>query len=179
MFVSRLESSLLDAVIRLARLLDNPQDIPVLAPLFAKEILYRVLRGQHGMALGQIALEGSRSYRIRDVIGHIMKNLDRSFQIEELAEKARMSIPSLHRHFKEVTAMSPIQFQKQLWLQGARRLLMSESTDAADAAFRVGYGSPSQFSREYSRMFGLPPIEDLKSLRSQYEQKTNAQPVAR
>ena len=174
MFVSHLESSLLDAVIRLARLLDNPEDIPVLAPLFTKEILYRVLQGRHGMALGQIAVEGSNTYRIRDVIGHIMNNFDRSFRIEDLAEIANMSVPSLHRHFKEVTAMSPIQFQKQLRLQEARRLLLAESTDAADVAFRIGYESPSQFSREYSRMFGLPPIEDIKHLRSQYEQIINA-----
>jgi len=168
MFVSRLESSLLDAVIRLVRLLDSPGDIPVLAPLFTKEILYRVLQGQHGVALGQIAVEGSNSYRIRDVIGHIMNHFDRSFRIEELAEIANMSVSSLHRHFKEVTAMSPIQYQKQLRMQEARRLLLAESTDAAEVAFRVGYESPSQFSREYSRAFGLPPIEDVKSLRSHY-----------
>jgi AraC-like DNA-binding protein len=174
MFVSHLESSLLDAVIRLARLLDNPEDIPVLAPLFSKEILYRVLQGQHGMTLGQIAIEGSHTNRIKDVIGHITNHYDRSFRIEELAEIANMSVASLYRHFKEVTAMSPIQFQKQLRLQEARRLLLAESTDATDVAFRVGYESPSQFSREYSRMFGLPPIEDTKRLRSQYAQIINA-----
>ncbi|AIF50303.1 AraC family transcriptional regulator [Pelosinus sp. UFO1] len=169
MFVSRMELSLLDAVIRLARLLDTPKDIPVLAPLFVKEILYRVLQGQHGVTLEQIAIEGSYTYLIRSVIKQIMNNYDRSFQIEELAETANMSVSSLHRHFKEVTAMSPIQFQKQLRLQKARRLLLSESTDAADVAFRVGYESPSQFSREYSRMFGFPPREDIKRLRAQYE----------
>lgn len=174
MFVSRMESSLLDAVIRLARLLDNPEDIPVLAPLFTKEIIYRVLQGQYGVALEQIAIEGSSSYRIKDVIGHILNNFDRSFRIEELAEIAKMSVASLHRHFKEVTAMSPIQFQKQMRLQEARRLLLSESTDAADVAFRVGYESPSQFSREYSRMFGLPPREDVRRLRAQYDHTTNA-----
>ncbi|WAH36379.1 AraC family transcriptional regulator [Alicyclobacillus dauci] len=174
MFVSHMESSLLDAVIRFARLLDNPEDIPVLAPLFTKEILYKVLQGQHGVALEQIAIEGSSTYRIRDVIEHIMNNFDRSFRLEELAEIARMSVSSLHRHFKEVTGMSPIQFQKQLRLQQARRLLLSESTDAADVAFRVGYESPSQFSREYSRMFGLPPIEDVRRLRAQNDQTINA-----
>lgn len=165
MFVSRMELSLLDAVIRLARLLDNPKDIPVLAPLITKEILYRVLQGQHGVTLKQIAIDGSSTKRIRDVIKHIMNNYDRSFRIEELAEIANMSVSSLHRHFKEVTAMSPIQFQKQLRLQEARRLLLSESTDAADVAFRVGYESPSQFSREYSRMFGFSPIQDIKRLK--------------
>lgn len=174
MFVSHMELSLLDAVIRLARLLDNPEDISVLAPLFTKEILYRVLQGQNGAAIEQIAIEGSSTYRIRDAIEHIMNNFERSFRIEELAEIANMGISSLHRHFKEVTTMSPIQFQKQLRLQEARRLLLSESSDAADIAFRVGYESPSQFSREYSRMFGLPPIEDMKRLRSQYDQIINA-----
>ncbi|NJJ39165.1 AraC family transcriptional regulator [Paenibacillus apii] len=166
MFVSRMELSLLDAVIRLARLLDNPKDIPVLAPLITKEILYRVLQEQHGATLEQIAIEGSSTKRIRDVIEHIMNNYDTSFRIEELSEIANMSVSSLHRHFKEVTAMSPIQFQKQLRLQEARRLLLSESTDAADVAFRVGYESLSQFSREYSRMFGFSPIQDIKRLRA-------------
>ncbi|GIP26537.1 transcriptional regulator [Paenibacillus sp. J23TS9] len=166
MYVSPTESTLLDAVLRLARLLDHPMDIPVLAPLVTKEILYRVLQGQHGDVLEQIALEGSSTYRIRDVIEQIMNNYDRSLRIEELAEIANMSAASLHRHFKEVTAMSPIQFQKHLRLQEARRLLLSESTDAADVAFQVGYESPSQFSREYSRMFGFPPREDIKRLRA-------------
>lgn len=165
MFVSRMELSLLDAVIRLVGLLENPKDIPVLAPLFTKEILYRVLQGQHGVTLEQIAIEGSSTHGIKDVIEHIINNINRSFRIEELAEIANMSVASLHRHFKEVTNMSPIQFQKQLRLQEARQLLLSESTDAADVAFRVGYESPSQFSREYSRMFGLPPKQDIKRLR--------------
>ncbi|WP_282937331.1 AraC family transcriptional regulator [Paenibacillus sp. RC67] len=170
MFVSPIELSMLDAVIRLARLLDNPKDIPVLAPLFTKEILYKVLQGQHGGTLEQIAIEGSSTNRIRNVIEQIKNNYDKSFRIEELAEIANMSAASLHRYFKEVTAMSPIQFQKQLRLQEARRLLLSESTDAADVAFHVGYESPSQFSREYSRMFGFPPREDIKRLRAKYDQ---------
>jgi len=174
MFVSQIEFSLLDAVLRLVRLLDTPKDIPVLAPLFIKEILYRVLQGQHGTTLEQIAIEGSSTYRIKDVIEQIMTNYSRSFRIEELAKIVNMSVPTLHRHFKEVTAMSPIQFQKQLRLQEARRLLLAESTDAADVAFRVGYESPSQFSREYSRLFGLPPIEDIKRMRTQYDQRINA-----
>lgn len=172
MFVSHMGPSLMDAVIRLARLLDNPEDIPTLAPLFTKEILYRVLQGQHAATLEQIAIEGSNTYRIKDAIDYIMKNFERSFRIEELAEIANLGVSSLHRHFQAVTAMSPIQFQKQLRLQEARRLLLSHSTDASDVAFRVGYQSPSQFSREYSRMFGLPPIEDVKRLRVQYGQTT-------
>ncbi|WP_409341937.1 AraC family transcriptional regulator N-terminal domain-containing protein [Paenibacillus sp. MBLB4367] len=166
MFVSRMEMPLLDAVIRLARLLDEPKDIPILAPLFTKEILYRIMHGQHGVTLEQIAIEGSSARQIKDVIDHITNNYARSFRIEELAEIANMSVSSFHRHFKEVTAMSPIQFQKQLRLQEARRLLLTESEDATDVAFRVGYESPSQFSREYSRMFGFPPRQDIKRLKA-------------
>ncbi|ASS92554.1 AraC family transcriptional regulator [Peribacillus simplex] len=174
MYVSKTEPSLLDAVTRLVRLLDTPKDIKVLAPLIVKEIIYRVLQGEHGNMLKQIAIEGSSTHQISDVIEHIMNNYEKSFKIEELAEIANMSVSSLHRHFKEITAMSPIQFQKQLRLQEARSLLLSESADAADVAFQVGYESPSQFSREYSRMFGLPPIEDIKHLKEQYEQRVKA-----
>ncbi|MEH7350437.1 AraC family transcriptional regulator [Gottfriedia acidiceleris] len=165
-FVNELEGSILDAVIRLARLLDSPEDIPILAPIFTKEILYRVLRGQNGSILQQIAIEGSTTNRIREVIEQIKANFYKSLRIEELAEIANMSVSSLHRHFKDVTAMSPLQFQKHLRLQEARLLLLSESSDAAEVAFRVGYESPSQFSREYSRLFGFPPKEDLKRMRA-------------
>lgn len=174
MFVSPIELPLLDAVIRLVRLLDTPKDIDVLAPIYTKEILYRVLQGPHGDVLKQIAIEGSSVYRIRDVIEYIKQNYNRPIRIEELADIAHMSVSSLHRHFKEVTAMSPIQFQKQLRLQEARCLLLTESTDAADVAFQVGYESPSQFSREYSRMFGLPPKEDVKRLRGDCTKRANA-----
>ncbi|MEH7403142.1 AraC family transcriptional regulator [Gottfriedia acidiceleris] len=165
-FVNELEGSILDAVIRLARLLDSAEDIPILAPIFTKEILYKVLRGQNGSILQQIAIEGSTTNRISEVIEQIKANFYKSLRIEELAEIANMSVSSLHRHFKDVTAMSPLQFQKHLRLQEARLLLLSESSDAADVAFRVGYESPSQFSREYSRLFGFPPKEDLKRMRS-------------
>ncbi|MBG9472193.1 AraC family transcriptional regulator [Priestia megaterium] len=171
MFVSQTESFMLEAVYRLVRLLDYPKDIPVLAPLFIKEILYRVLQGQHGISLEQTAIEGNSASRIRDVIEEITSNYDKSFRVEELAEIANMSVASLHRHFKEVTAMSPIQFQKQLRLQEARRMLLSESTDVTDTALRVGYESASQFSREYSRMFGFPPREDIRRLRGKYDQR--------
>lgn len=166
MFVSKVEPSLLDAVVRLACLLDNPKHIPVLAPLFTKEILYWILQGPNGEALEQIALEGSNAARIRNVIEHIMNHYYEPFKIEELADIANMSVASFHRHFKEVTTMSPVQFQKQLRLQEARRLLLAESTDIANIAFRVGYESQSQFSREYSRMFGFPPREEIKRLRA-------------
>jgi len=165
MFVSKVEPSLLDAVMRLARLLENPKHIAVLAPLFTKEILYWILQGPLGEALEQMAIEGSNGNRIRHIIEHIIHNYDHSFKIQELAEIANMSVASLHRNFKEVTAMSPIQFQKQIRLQEARRMLLADSTDIAYVAFQVGYESQSQFSREYSRMFGLPPREDLNHMR--------------
>lgn len=168
MFVGEVEPSLLDAVLRLASLLENPKHIPVLAPLFKKEIIYWILQSPHGEALEQMALEGSNGSRIREVIDHIINNYEDPFRIEELAQIANMSVSSLHRHFKEVTAMSPIQFQKQLRLQEARRLLLAESTDIAHVAYRVGYESQSQFSREYSRMFGFPPRVDISRLRESY-----------
>jgi AraC-like DNA-binding protein len=173
MFVSKAEPTLLDAVMRLARLIENPKHIPVLAPLITKEILYWILQGPHGGSLEQMAIKGSNGDRIKDVIEHIINSYDRSFKIEQLAEKARMSVASLHRHFKEVTAMSPIQFQKQLRLQEARRMLLTHSTDIADVAFRVGYESQSQFSREYSRMFGNPPREDITCMKEKSNHTIN------
>ncbi|KAB7665899.1 AraC family transcriptional regulator [Bacillus sp. B1-b2] len=174
LYINKVELSLLDAVLRLARLLDKKQDIPILSPLYKKEILYLIMQGKHGSALEQMAIAGSQTYQIRHVIDHIKKNFVQSFRIEDLAERANMSAATLHRYFKEVTAMSPIQFQKNLRLQEARRLLLSESTDAADVAFRVGYESPSQFSREYSRMYGYPPKEDIKRVREQVDHQINA-----
>ncbi len=165
MNVAKLDSSMLDAIVRLVRLLDKPTDIPVLAPLFTKEILYKTLHGEHGDSLKQIVTDGSPTLHIKNAIEHILHHFQDSFRIGELADVAKMSVPSFHRHFKEITAMSPIQFQKQLRLQEARRLLISESANAAEVAFRVGYESPTQFSREYSRMFGLPPREDMKRLK--------------
>ncbi|OMF24113.1 AraC family transcriptional regulator [Paenibacillus sp. FSL H8-0548] len=170
MYVSQIESSLLDAVIRLARLLDNPKDISVLAPLITKEIIYRVMQGQNGSILKHIVMEGNPTKQIKDVIEQIMNNYHSPLRVEELAEIANMSISSLHRHFKELTAMSPLQFQKQLRLQEARRLLLTESADASEVAFQIGYESASQFSREYSRMFGFPPKADMKRLKETYEQ---------
>lgn len=126
------------------------------------------MQGPHGEALEQMALESSNASRIREVIDHIINHYEESFRIEELAEIANMSVSSLHRHFKDVTAMSPIQFQKQLRLQEARRLLLAESTDIAHVAFKVGYESQSQFSREYSRMFGFPPRVDINRMRENY-----------
>jgi AraC-like DNA-binding protein len=174
MFVSEVEPFLLDAVIRLARLLEHPKHIPILAPLFTKEILYWILQGPKGEALEQMAIEGSSGNRIREVTEYIINNYDSSLKIEELAEIANMSLASFHRHFKEVTAMSPIQFQKQLRLQEARRMLFADPTDIADVAFRVGYESQSQFSREYSRMFGCPPREDINRMKEKSNQRIRA-----
>lgn len=166
MYVSHIESSLMDAVIRLVRLLDKPEDIKMLASLYIEEVIYRLIQGRNGDILKGIVIEENSIRQIKDVIDHIMNNFNHSFRIEELAGIANMSSSSFHRHFKEVTAMSPLQFQKQMRLQEARRQLLTESADASDVAFRVGYESISQFSREYSRMFGLPPIQDIKRLKS-------------
>lgn len=174
MFVSKLHPSLMDAVVRLVRLLDTPDDIPTLAPLFTKEVIYRVLKGEHGETLKKIVIKENSAYQIKSAIHLIMTNYDKPFKVEKLAETANMSVSSFHKHFKEVTSMSPIQFQKQIKLQEARRLLLSETADATAVAYRVGYESPSQFSREYSRMFGFPPIEDMKRIRANYDQKKNA-----
>ncbi|TBL69085.1 AraC family transcriptional regulator [Paenibacillus thalictri] len=169
MFVGQIELSLLDAVFRLVQLLDSPKDIPFLAPIHKKEIIYRLLQGQFGATLAQIAIEGSNTYRIRAAIDQIFQHYDQPLSIEELAGTASMSISTFHRHFKEITAMSPLQFQKQLRLQEARSLLLMESADATEVAYRVGYESASQFSREYSRMFGFPPKADIKQLKETYE----------
>jgi len=166
MYVNKMEAPLLDALSRFVSLLDTPEDIPVMAPLIRKEIIYRVLQGNHGDILKQLAIEGSSTQQIDTMIKYIMQHYTSTIKIEELAEMANMSVSSFHRIFKEVTSMSPIQYQKQLRLQEARGLLLTEAMDAADVAFRVGYESPSQFSREYARMFGLPPKEDIQRLKT-------------
>ncbi|MDQ0496460.1 AraC family transcriptional regulator [Paenibacillus brasilensis] len=173
LYVNQTNPLLLDAVVRLVRLLDKPQDVPVLAPLVIREILYRILQGNQGESLKQLVMTGSQSHRIAEVIQRIKQDYDKPLRIEELSKLASMSSSSLHRHFKEITAMSPLQFQKQLRLQEARRLLLSESADAADVGFQVGYESPSQFSREYARLFGLPPIRDIKRLRMDQDHPTS------
>jgi AraC-like DNA-binding protein len=164
--VSPVTPELLDPWLRLLRLLDTPRDIPVLAPLAEREILYRLLLGPQGNVLRQIALASGRLSQIRQAIASIRQNFDRPLQIEDLAGLAGMSTASFHRHFKEATAMSPLQYQKTLRLQEARRLLIADY-DAARAAFAVGYESASQFSREYARMFGAPPARDAIRLRQE------------
>jgi AraC-like DNA-binding protein len=165
LFVSPMNQALLDAVVRLVRLLDTPEDIPVLAPLITKEILYRILQEEQGQSLKQFAVSGSHAQRIAAAAQLIEQDYNQPLHIAKLSAAVNMSPSSLHHHFKEITAMSPLQYQKQIRLQEARRLLLSETSEAADAGFQVGYESPTQFNREYARMFGLPPIRDIKRLR--------------
>ncbi len=165
LFINETNSLLLDAAIRLVRLLETPEDVPVLAPSVLREIYYRVLKGEQGEYLKQIAMDGSNARRIAMVINQIKADYALPLRMEELAHSVHMSPASMHRHFKNVTAMSPLQYQKKIRLLEARRLLLSEAIDAAEVGFRVGYESPSQFSREYRRMFGMPPIQDIKKWR--------------
>jgi AraC-like DNA-binding protein len=160
---------LLEAAVRLLRLLRDPGGAPVLAPLAEREILYRLLVGPYGPALRQIAAGQGRVAQVSRAIGWVKQHFADPFSIERLAAAAAMSPSSLHEHFKAVTAMSPLQYQKQLRLQEARRLMLAAGMDAATAAFRVGYESPSQFSREYRRLFGEPPARDINRLRASPE----------
>jgi AraC-like DNA-binding protein len=156
-----------DAAVRLLRLLETPADIPVLAPLAEREILYRLLVGDQTSRLRQIAFAESKLQQVNRAIGWIKHHFRAPFRIETLAAEARMSPSALHEHFKAVTSMSPLQYQKQLRLQEARRLILLQSLDAAMAGHTVGYDSPSQFSREYKRLFGAPPARDIARLREQ------------
>ncbi|WAS99306.1 AraC family transcriptional regulator [Nannocystis punicea] len=165
LYLSHMTPAMLDAVLRLARLLDAPEDIPVLAPLAVRELSYRLLKTDEGWRLRQIAAGDGQARRIARAIDWLKQHYAEPLKIDEFARELRMSPSSLHHHFKAVTAMSPLQYQKQLRLQEARRLMFSEALDAASAAFRVGYESASQFSREYSRLFGDPPARDLRRLR--------------
>ncbi len=166
LIVDRSDDVLTDSILRLMRLLDNQNDIPMLAPMMMREIYYRLLNGPHGENIAQIALSGSNMQKIAKVINMIKNNFNQPIKIEEMADLANMSASSFHSHFKSVTAMSPLQYQKRLRLMEARRLMLTEVQDAASASYRVGYESPSQFSREYSRMFGAPPMSDIQNLKS-------------
>ncbi|MGV1788999.1 AraC family transcriptional regulator N-terminal domain-containing protein [Rhizobium sp. A37_96] len=164
--VSHAPPELLDATLRLIRLLDTPDDIPAMAPLIEQEILYRLLTGPDGPRLLQIATAEGQSNRVARAVSWLRSNFAQPLRIEELAERVGMSVSSLHHHFKAVTAMSPMQYQKQLRLHEARRLMVVEQLDVGSAGHRVGYQSPSQFSREYSRLYGLPPLKDVEAMRS-------------
>ncbi|CAN5601077.1 AraC family transcriptional regulator CmrA [soil metagenome] len=164
-FTDDLSPALLDPLLRLVRLLDSPDDAAALAPLFSREILYRLLKSPDGWRLAQMAMVDSHSQRIAQAIGVLSQRFREPLRIEDLADEVHMSVSSLHQHFKAVTSMSPLQFQKQLRLQESRRIMISEHLDAATAGHRVGYESQSQFNREYSRFFGLPPARDIKRIR--------------
>jgi len=164
--VSRVDFGLMDAVTRLAELLETPGDIPMLAPMIQREIIYRLLRGEQGGLLRRIAAESGREQSVGRAIEWIKTHYAAPLHIETMARDLGMSPSGLHHHFKAVTALSPLQFQKQLRLQEARRLMLADDLDAASAGYRVGYESASQFSREYRRLFGEPPSRDIARLRS-------------
>lgn len=158
---------LVSSLIRLLDLLDEPADIPILAPMVQREIIYRLLVGDQGRRLRQIASAGSHSQRIAKAIDWLKDNYTEQLRIDDLAADTGMSTSTFHHHFRALTAMSPLQFQKRLRLTEARRLMLTDHLDASTAAFQVGYESPSQFNREYGRMFGAPPLRDIKNLRQQ------------
>ncbi|PWB33343.1 AraC family transcriptional regulator CmrA [Pseudomonas sp. SDI] len=166
LYVERLDTHLLDALLRLIRLLDAPKDIPVLAPLIRREILYRLLRGPQGSRLYEIAMANTQTHRVCQAIQWLNDYFHKPLRIEDLAREVNLSASTLHHRFKAVTSMSPLQYQKQLRLQEARRLMLNDGLEASVAGYRVGYESPSQFSREYSRLYGAPPLRDMARLRS-------------
>ena len=165
MAIGEVTLPLLSACQRLVDLLDEPKDIPILAPVIQREIIYRLLVGDQGVRLRQIASAGSQSQQIARAIDWLRGNFTQPLRIDDLATQLNMSTSTFHHHFRSLTAMSPLQYQKWLRLNEARRLMLTESLDAAAAAFQVGYESPSQFSREYRRMFGDSPLRDITNLR--------------
>ncbi|WP_018010554.1 AraC family transcriptional regulator [Sinorhizobium medicae] len=165
MAVSKLTPDLEDTALRLLRLIDRPHDVPVLLPLIEQELLYRLLLGPHGAKLRQMATTESQPHQIGRAVSWLKEHYSRPLRIEDLASRVSMSVSSLHHHFKAITAMSPLQYQKQLRLQEARRLMLEERLDAGNAGHKVGYESQSQFSREYARHFGEPPLRDVGRVR--------------
>lgn len=165
MAIGEVTPPLLSGLTRLIDLLDEPEDIPILAPLIHREIIYRLLVGDQGQRLRQIASSGTHSQQIAQAINWLRENYASQVRIDDLAAQARMGTSTFHHHFRALTAMSPLQFQKKLRLHEARQLMLAERMDASTAAFLVGYESPSQFSREYNRLFGAPPLRDIKNLR--------------
>jgi AraC-like DNA-binding protein len=165
MAVGTTSVELLDACTRLVDLLDSPQDIPFLSGLIQREIIYRLLRSKQGKHLRAIATLGEQSHRTSKAVEWLRENYAKPLRVEELATVARMGVSTLHHQFRSLTAMSPLQYQKQLRLHVARERMLNDGVDAASAAFEVGYESASQFNREYSRFFGQPPMRDVKARR--------------
>ena len=164
--VSPLDEGLLGAVLRLVGLLDAPaEDARFLRPLVTREVVYRLLTGEQGGRLRQTAVLGGHGHRIAGALERLREGFDRPLRVEDLARELGMSVSGFHHHFKAVTAMSPLQFQKRMRLQAARRLMLGEDLDAGSAGHRVGYSDASQFSREYRRLFGAPPARDVERLR--------------
>ncbi len=169
MNVSPTDADLLDAALKLVRLLDTPDEIKFLAPLIIREIIYRLLRGEQGARLSHLLVSEGDAQRISKAVEQLRENLDQPLKIENMARDLGMSVSGFHYHFKSVTAMSPVQFQKQMRLQEARRMMLGEHLDVASASSRVGYEDQSYFSREYKKMFGAPPQRDIARLRSRLE----------
>lgn len=163
--VSTLDFELLDATLRLMRLIDRPRDYRALAPLVIREIVYRLLTGEQGSRMRHLATFGGHAHRMVRAVEKLRTNFDKPLRIEAIARELGMSLSGFHAHFKAVTNMSPLQFQKQIRLQESRRLMVSENLDAAEAGFRVGYEDASHFNRDYKRHFGDPPIRDIGRLR--------------
>ncbi len=164
--VSPVDAGLLDAVVRLVGLLDSPaEETRFLRPLVTREIVYRLLKGEQGGRLRHVAVLGGRGHLIARALERLREEFDRPLRIEDVARELGMSVSGFHHHFKAVTAMSPLQFQKQVRLQEARRLMLGEDVDATSAGYRVGYGDTSHFNREYKRLFGAPPARDAERLR--------------
>lgn len=164
--VSPLDEGLLDAVLRLLRLLDSPaHEARFLRPLVTREIVFRLLEGEQGNRMRHLSVLGGHAHRIAGALERLRRDFDRPLRVEDVARESGMSVSGFHHHFKAVTAMSPLQFQKRMRLQEARRLMLGEDLDAASAGHRVGYGDTSHFNREYKRLFGEPPARDVERLR--------------
>jgi AraC-like DNA-binding protein len=166
MITGETTAELLDACCRLVDLLNTPRDIPFLSGLIQREIIYRILRGPEGARLRAIATLGDQSHRTAKAIAWVRSNYAKPLRLDDLAKLAGMGVSTLHHHFRALTAMSPLQYQKQLRLHAARERMLMDGMDAASAAFEVGYESASQFNREYSRLFGQPPMRDIRTLRA-------------
>jgi AraC-like DNA-binding protein len=167
--VSPVDGSLVDAMVRVVRLLDEPSEARVLLPLVTREIIYRLLKGEQGDRLRHLALLGGYTPSIARAVERLRQDFDQPLRIERLAHELGMSVSGLQHHFKAVTAMSPLQFQKRLRLLEARRLMLGEDFDAASAAYRVGYHDASHFNREYKSLYGVPPMRDVQRLREEVQ----------